>query len=340
MSRAGNSFSGLCAAIAIAAIACVPVASAAPTHIVLNSQANEAGFPLWLANKLGYFKDNGLDVKIQYFANGGAALASGASGEWQAGWTGSPPAITGWAKFGLIPVGTMMKEDRNIKLIMRTDALKGSSPAEVLKTKPIGSVPNSTWGQVLYACAKHFGVDPQSMKIVPLAPPVTRQSLHSGDVSSGMTDSAPDYDLVHDTANFKVVCDGVIGKTSVIDPYIVTPRFAKDNPSAAAHFVNAVYLSNEYIHKNPDQSVQYLLQYYKDIGIEGTETKARFTLSLRDFLTLDQALSDMRDGTTARTLHATAEVFVAGGSYQKVPDLEAAVKAGLPILEAAKALRK
>ncbi len=40
------------------------------------------------------------------------------------------PAITGWAKFGLTPVGTMMKEDRNIKLIMRKDALKGSTPAD------------------------------------------------------------------------------------------------------------------------------------------------------------------------------------------------------------------
>ena len=90
----------------------------APVQITAMSQANEAGFPLWLANKLGYLKDNGVQVKIQYFPNGGAALASGAAGDWQAGWIGAPPAITGWAKFGLIPVGTMMKEDRNIKLIM------------------------------------------------------------------------------------------------------------------------------------------------------------------------------------------------------------------------------
>jgi len=36
----------------------------------------------------------------------------------------------------------------------------------------------------------------------------------------------------------------------------------------------------------------------------------------------------------------TAEVFVAGGAYDKVPDLEADIKAGLPILKAAAALRK
>ncbi len=68
----------------------------APVQITAMSQANEAGFPLWLANKLGYLKDNGVQVKIQYFPNGGAALASGAAGDWQAGWIGAPPAITGW----------------------------------------------------------------------------------------------------------------------------------------------------------------------------------------------------------------------------------------------------
>ena len=76
----------------------------------------------------------------------------------------------------------MMKEDRNIKLVMRKEALKGSTPAEVLSSKPIGTVPNSTWSQVLFACAKHFNVEPGKMKIVPLDPPVTRQALQSGDV--------------------------------------------------------------------------------------------------------------------------------------------------------------
>jgi len=311
-----------------------------PIKIVLSSQPNEAGFPMWLANKLGYYGERGLEVKIQYFPNGGAALASGAAGDWQAGWTGSPPAITGWAKFGLTTVGTMMKEDRNIKLIMRKDALKGSTPADVLTSKPIGTVPNSTWSQVLFACAKHFNVDPGKMKIVPLDPPVTRQALQSGDVSSGTTDSSPDFDLVRDTEKFEVVCDGAIAKTSVVDPYIVTKKFAADQPDAAARFVEASFRANEFIMANRDQALKYLLEYYKEVGIDGSEAKARYTLGLRDYQTLAQALSDMTDGTTANTLTETAKVFVAGGAYDKVPDLAADIKAGLPILQAAAALRK
>ena len=326
------------------ALAMSPVAglaqAKAPVPMVLISQANEAGFPMWLAKKLNYFADNGIDAKIQYFPNGGAALASGAAGDWQGGWIGSPPAITGWAKFGLIPAGTMMKEDRNIKLIMRKDALKGSSPKEVLMSKPIGSVPNSTWSQVLFACAKHFGANPDKMKVVPLAPPVTRQSLRSGEVASGTTDSSPDYDLVMDKANFEVVCDGAVAKSSVIDPYVVTTRFAKEQPDAAAKFIEAAFRANELIMSDREKAVKYLLEFYKDVGIDGDETKARYTLDYRDYQTLDQALADMKSGASEKALTETAQVFVAGGAYDKVPDLKAAIKSGLPIVEAARKLRK
>ena len=307
---------------------------------MLISQSNEAGFPLWLAKKLGYFSENGIDATIKYFPNGGAALASGAAGDWQGGWIGSPPAITGWAKFGLTPVGTMMKEDRNIKLIIRKDALKGSTPAAVLTSKPIGSVPNSTWSQVLFACAKHFKVDPAKMKVVPLDPPVTRQSLRSGEVASGTTDSSPDMDLVNDKANYEVVCDGAVAGTSVIDPWVVTKKFAAENPAAAARFVEAGFRANELIMKDREKAVAYLLEFYKDVGIDGNEAKARYTLGYRDYQTLDQALGDARSGATEKALTETAQVFVAGGAYDKVPDLNGAVKAGLPILEAAKKLRK
>ena len=315
-------------------------AATAPVPMTLISQSNEAGFPLWLAKKLGYFSENGIDATIKYFPNGGAALASGAAGDWQGGWIGSPPAITGWAKFGLTPVGTMMKEDRNIKLIMRKDALKGSSPAAVLTSRPIGSVPNSTWSQVLFACAKHFKVDPGKMKVVPLDPPVTRQSLRSGEVASGTTDSSPDMDLVNDKANYEVVCDGAIAGTSVIDPWIVTKKFATENPAAAARFVEAGFRANEAIMKDREKAVAWLLEFYKDVGIDGNEAKARYTLGYRDYQTLDQALADMRSGASEKALTETAQVFVAGGAYDKVPDLASAIKAGLPILEAAKKLRK
>src|SRR5678816_4719249 len=40
-------------------------AAPAPVPMTLISQSNEAGFPLWLAKKLGYFSENGIDATIK-----------------------------------------------------------------------------------------------------------------------------------------------------------------------------------------------------------------------------------------------------------------------------------
>jgi ABC-type nitrate/sulfonate/bicarbonate transport system substrate-binding protein len=178
------------------------------------------------------------------------------------------------------------------------------------------------------------------MKVVPLEPPVTRQSLRSGEVAAGTTDSSPDIDLVNDKVNFEVVCDGAVAKTSVIDPWIVTKKFAAENPAAAARFVEAGFRASELIMKDREKAVQYLLEYYKDVGIDGSEAKARYTLAYRDYQTLDEALADMQSGASEKALTDTAQVFVTGGAYDRVPDLKSAMKSALPILEAAKKLRK
>lgn len=307
--------------------------------ISLASQPNEGGFTLWLAGELGYFADNGLDTEIIYAANGAALLGSGAAGDWQAGWIGSPPAITGYDKFGLITVGTLMREDKNLKLVVSKAELEKSTPAEILSNKKIGTTTNSTWSQVLYACAEHFGVDPKAMDIVPLDPPAVRQALQAGQVSAGTTDSSGDYDLLNATDEYEIVCDGEIAGASVIDPYIVTPKFASEHPEAAASFVEAVYRANEFINDNREEALEYMLEYYKDAGVKGTKESAEFSMSFRQFPTLAEALKDMQDGTTEKTLTATAEFFVEGGAYETVPDLAKDFAEGLPIIEAAAELR-
>ena len=328
----------LIAGVALAAL--TAGGALAQTKLHLNSQPNEAGYPMWLAGHLGFFADNGLEVETTYFPNGGAALASGVSGDWQAGWTGGPPAISGWDKFQLISFGTMQKEDRNIKLIMRKDAMQGMTPGEALAKVRIGTVPNSTWSQVLFACADHFGVAHGDLEIVPLDPPVTRQSLRNGEVGAGTTAASADYDIVRNTDEFEVVCDGEIAGTSVIAPWIITSRFWKEDPDAAVRFVDAVFKANEYIRENPEKAVDLSLDYYKDTGIEGNKETAAYAFSLRDFQTLDEALADMESGATIDTLIRGAEVLVAAGAYDKVPDLKAMQPVALEVLRAAKKFRE
>jgi ABC-type nitrate/sulfonate/bicarbonate transport system substrate-binding protein len=310
------------------------------TSITLTSQANETGFTLWLANKLGYFKENHLDVQIQYAANGAAALASGSAGDWQAGWTGGPPALTGYDTWGLIPVGSQLEEAQNLRLFIRADALKGSSAKKVLESQKVATVANSTSSQALYACAAKLGVDNSKMSIIPLDPPSIVSAIESGQVAAGVAFSSPNYPLQKDSKEYVQVCNGKEAGISIVDPYIVTPKFAKENPKAAARYINAVYKANEYIVAHPAKVLDEMVEFYSAAGITGGKDQAKVAIADRQWLTLDQALKQMENGATEKSLTATAQFFVDSGAYKKMPDVEGAIAEGLKILKAADALRK
>lgn len=331
---------GLFVAVAGAAILSTGAAFA-QTKINLNSQPNEAGFPMWLANDLGYFAENGLEVDIEYFPNGGAALATGATNQWQAGWTGGPPAVSGWEKFNLVSVAAMQKESQNLKLYMRNDVLEGKSPAEALAGTKIGTVPNSTWSQVLYACAEHLGVaDPQALEVVPLTPAVTLQSLQSGDLGAGTTAASSDIVLAKDPDNYTKVCDGKEAGANIIAPWIVTKTFWDDDPKSTAAFVEAAFRANEYINAtDPAKVVEHVLAYYNDTGIEGDAEKAAYAMQMRDWVSLDEAIDDVKSGLTNTTLTGAAEILVQGGARDSVPDFGPMQPLALEILMAAQAMR-
>ena len=316
-------------------------AAFAQTKINLNSQPNEAGFPMWLANDLGYFADNGLEVDIEYFPNGGAALATGATNQWQAGWTGGPPAVSGWEKFQLISVAAMQKESQNLKLYMRNDVLAGTTPAAALAGTKVGTVPNSTWSQVLYACAEHLGVaDPQALDVVPLSPAVTLQSIQNGDLGAGTTAASSDLVLAKDPDNYTKVCDGKDAGANIIAPWIVTKRFWDDDPKATAAFVEAAFRANEYINStDPAKVVEHVLAYYADTGIEGDAEKAAYAMQMRDWVSLDEAIDDVKSGLTNETLTGAAEILVSGGARDSVPDFGPMQPLALEILMAAQAMR-
>jgi len=310
-----------------------------PTKMTIPSQPNETGFPVWLANKLGYFKENNLEVTIKYLPTGAAALAGGAAGDWQAGWLGGPPAITGWEKFGLITAGPEITEPKNLIVFVRADALKGRTPAEVLSSEKAATVPNSTSSMVLFACARHLGVDPKELDVTQLDPPAVLQALQAGQVSIGTGFSSPDYPFVV-SKEYVQVCDGEKAGISLMNPYVVTPKFWKDNQQATAAFLEASYRAQEWMIANEDEAIDYLLEYSKEIGIKATKDSAKYSFSVRNWFTLDQAVDAMNDGTAVKAFQQLADYFVEAGVYQQPPDIEKMIETGRPVIQAAQEYRQ
>lgn len=74
-------------------------------------------------------------------------------------------------------------------------------------------------------------------------------------------------------------------------------------------------------------------------GLDTNEERAAYTMESRNWVTLDEAISDMSDGTTEDTLSSLADFFIEVGVYSEKPDVPALVEAGLAVLESAKEYR-
>ncbi len=309
------------------------------TQVKAPSQPNETGFPQWLAKELGYFEENNLDVTIEYLPSGAAALAGGAAGDWQVGWLGAPPAISGWDKFGLISVGPMITEPENLILFMRADALEGKTPAEVLQTEQVAVNPNSTLTMTLYGCAEELGVNVDDLDVVNLDPPAIIQALQAGQVAAGVGFSSPDWPLVS-SDDYEQVCDAGQAGLLLANPYVVTQQFYEENPQATAAFIDAVYRAQEWAREEPPELTDYLLEYAQQAGINATPESAEYAFSVRNWFSLDEAVTAMEDGTVEEDWNTLADFFVSVGVYPQKPDIEKMVATGLEVIKEAQEYRE
>lgn len=311
---------------------------AASNSITLVAQPNGASLPLVVADKEGFFKAAGLDVTIKYYATGPSSLADGAKGTWQAGWLGAPPALTGMNQFGLVPLGLMIQEDPNHIMFMSKKVLQGSTPAEVLKTHPVATVQNSLGEQVMDACARKLGVDPAQLKLVNLDPGGVVQALQAGRVEVADAWAPPDYPLIHDP-NYVQVCNGQMADTAVVDPFVVTPKFAESNPKGAAAFAAAVYAADAFINNNHTAAVDDMMALYQANGIKSGRDVAEYEVGIRQWYTLQQAMDGIQSGKTATALKASAQFFIDKGVYDKMPPIDNLLQKGLAVLKKAQDIK-
>lgn len=326
-------------ALAMTATACgggeTPKSENGLKAITATSQPNGAGLSLYIAKKLGYFEQEGLDVTIKDYASGPASLTSGAAGEWQAGWLGAPPALTGGNQFDLVMAGLMIREDANHVMYMSKEVLETKSPAEVLKTEQIATGQNTLADQVMRGCARMLGADPKALKLVPLEGGQIVQALTSGRVNAINTWSSPGFKLIDDP-KYKAVCDGKKAGVAVVDPFVVTPDFAESDPKAAAAFLRAVYRANAYINDNHEQAVDHMETYLNSVGTKASREQADYETKIREWQTLDEAIQGIESGETGDALKTSAEFFVNAGVYPQAPPVDDLLQQGLKLLKDAK----
>src|SRR6266498_3982971 len=198
--------------------------------------------PAYIADKAGYFKQEGLTVKFQQAQGGAALIPSLVSGDIQiafSNWVSLFLAKSQGIDLTLIADGDKARPGFSGVFVMPNSPIK--TPADLAGKKIAVNTLNNVGGLVISAVLQSQGVDPKSIKFVEVGFPDMGATLQRGDVDAVWV-VEPFTTAVKATLNARAIIDPFSGPTAAlpVGGYAVTKQFADKNPKTVAALFRAL----------------------------------------------------------------------------------------------------
>lgn len=315
---------GLCLAPLGALLLSPSVSAQAPTPIKVSYQIAYWALPIYIATEKNWWAEAGLKPEFVVYPAGAQQIAGAASKSWDVGGTGSPPAVLGAQRYGIVTLGVTNDESTANGVMARKDqaAAVRSNAAKEVKGKQILLSPNSTGEYATMACLKKWGMQRSDVSVVTLAPAQLVSAFIGG---NGMLAGtwAPNFYTLNEQSGAEVVCNGKDAGVMIPGALVARGEFAQQNPDAVARFL-AVYLravSFEKSHKA--EAMGYLRKLFEANGIKLNDGYLGQELE-RPIFTLDEQLKLMaRNGGKSaldNAYEALSGYLKGVGTLTEVPD--------------------
>lgn len=275
---------GLAAAAAVA----ITAGSARAEDVIRVERAPVGAFQgLYIAEKLGYFKDRGIRVEINVGASPDGAIAQLMSGQKEIAMTGLVPT-TAAAANGLPIVAVVNAQDQNevrsFGLLVKPGA-PYKSVAD-LKGKKIGlpGIASPQGTSLLMEMEKH-GLTRNDIELVNLPFPGVLAAIESGAVDAGMPVNLFYYmGIQQGYGEIKEVFDHLVSGTPAIF-YAANRQWADSNKELLDKFIEAMVLAHEYGNNNQDA--------IREVDLEQTQMDPEF-IKTRDIAPFESSFDPAR----------------------------------------------
>lgn len=310
-------------ALALGLLAAVP--AAAQTAIKVSYQpALYWALPFFIASEKGWWKEVGLAPEFSTFAAGAPQVAAVAAKSWDAGGTGSAPAVLGAQRFGLITIGITNDESAGNALVARKADVERirANPAS-LKGQQLLLTTNSTGEYAALACLERWGLGRRDMQLVNLGQAQIISAFASGNGAlAGVW--APNIYTLQERAAGVVVCSGKEAGAVVPGALVVRAEYARSNPNEVAAFL-AVYLrSIAWQRAHRDETIALMRRFYEQGGVTLPDQYLAAEIDTRPTFTLDEQLKllsrDAGPSTADGWFTALGGYLRASGTLQEAPD--------------------
>jgi NitT/TauT family transport system substrate-binding protein len=292
-----------------------PVAAQATAPIKVSYQpALYWAVPFFIASEKGWWREVGLAPEF-------AALAARA---WDAGGTGSAPAVLGAQRFGMLTIGITNDESRGNALVARrADLERIRANPQVLKGQQILLTTNSTGEYAALSCLQSWGLTRRDVTLVNLGQAQIISAFTAGNgLLAGVW--APNIYTLQERAQGEVICDGKQAGATVPGAIVARADWVREHPDRAAAFL-AVYLrSVAWQRANRDETIALMRRFYVQGGVTLDDRYLATEIDTRPTFTLEEQLRlfDRAGGrsTVDGWLTSLGEYLVSTGTLQQAPE--------------------
>jgi NitT/TauT family transport system substrate-binding protein len=298
--------------------------AAAQTPIKVSYQVAYWALPMFVAQDKGWWAEAGLKPEFVAYPAGAQQIAGAASQSWDVGGTGSPPAVLGAQRYGVITIGLTNDESATNAVMARKDKVAAieANPAKEIKGQQILLSPNSTGEYATMACLTKWGLKRSDVTIVPLAPAQLVSAFTGGNGLLAGT-WAPNTYTLNDQMGAQVICSGKDAGAVVPGALIARRDFAKQHPELVAKFL-AVYLRAVTWEKTHKQDFTASLKKFFDAN--GVMLKPQYldTETERPIYVLDEQLKLFNraagESQVDGWFNKLSDYLKSVGTIQQIPD--------------------
>jgi len=237
------------------------------THVLIAQPGHDDyGIPLYLADKLGYFKDQGLTAEFVNFKSSPLSVASLLAGEVQFVLTSYDQALKTFEKGKILKIVLTTTDSHPWCLLARPEI---KTPQDLKGKKISAKMPGSGPRAFATAVLIHYGLNPETdVTFVDLPETAILPSYVNGAIDATVGSGVRKAEMLKRGAVVLVDMNDPAQHKAVLktDKYplkvvLTTEEYAKANPQVVQEFVNAAYKAMKW---EKDHSSKEIAENVKD----------------------------------------------------------------------------
>jgi len=252
--------------------------------IVLAAYEGDSVLIPYVAEKQGYFQEQGLEVEFKNFEAGKLAADALFRGEADIATASGTVFVSNSFQYPDLRILGIIAVANTNGLIARKD--RGINRVKDLRGKTIGVTKKSSGEFTLGELLLFNGIKMQDMEIVDLKPHEIVKSVVSGAIDAGLTWEPNLYETKRRLGDNAIIFKKDI--TPLMFLLLSKEVWLKKYPFIARRFMNALCNAQSYIEKNPDEVKKYMKERfgYNQNYVISTWQDHRFVISLPQQLLL------------------------------------------------------